>query len=159
MKITFFFSKWSNSFLCVLKFRVTERSTPRYLAEETLSKTWLCVVYGVCIRVLVRVTCNTWHLPGLNSMSQWASHCWSLSRSLWRVAESSGPHIVRYTAVSSAKRRTWDCTLSGKSLIYKRNNIGPRTEPCGTPEDTGIWSEHSPSSTTLWLLPIRKDWI
>ena len=100
-------------FICVLKFRFSERSTPKYLAEKTLFKTWLCMVYGVYIGVLARVICNTWHLPGLNYMSHWASHCWSLSRSLWRVAESSGSHIVRYTAMSSAKRRTWDCTLSG----------------------------------------------
>ena len=69
-------------FICVLKFRFSEMSTPKYLAEKTLFKTWLCMVYGVYIGVLARVICNTWHLPGLNSMSHWASHCWSLSRSL-----------------------------------------------------------------------------
>ena len=67
--------------------------------------------------------------------------------------------MVRYTAVSSANRRTWDCTLSGRSLMCSRNKIGPRTEPCGTPEDTGTSSEHSPSRRTLWLLPTKKDWI
>ena len=65
--------------------------------------------------------------------------------------------MVRYTAVSSVNRR--GCTLSGRSLIYSRNKIGPRTEPCGTPEDTGTSSEHSPSRRTLWLLPTKKDWI
>ena len=40
--------------------------------------------------------------------------------------------MVRYTAVSSANRWTWDCTLSGRSLMYSRNKIWPRTEPCGT---------------------------
>ena len=39
-----------------------------------------------------------------------------------------------YTAVSSAIRRTWDRTLSGRLLMYSRNKIGPRTEPCGTLE-------------------------
>ena len=67
--------------------------------------------------------------------------------------------MVRYTAVSSANRPTWDCTLSGRSLMYSRNRVGPRTEPCGTPEDTGTSSEHSPSKRTVWLLPAKKDWI
>ena len=46
-------------------------STLRYLAEETLSRTWLCIVYGVLIEVLARVMCKTWYLPGLNT----TSHC------------------------------------------------------------------------------------
>ena len=50
---------------------------------------------------------------------------------------SLGWFIVRYTAVSSANRRTCDCTLSGRSFMYNRNKIGPRTDPCGTPEETG----------------------
>ena len=57
--------------------------------------------------------------------------------------------MVRYTAVSSANRPTWDCTLSGRSLMYSRNKTGPRTELCGTPEDIGtrlnthLQEEHS----------------
>ena len=43
--------------------------------------------------------------------------------------------------------------------MYSRNKIGPRTEPCGTPADTGTSSEHAPSRRTLWLLPTKKDWI
>ena len=65
--------------------------------------------------------------------------------------ESSGWFMVRYIAVSSANRQTWDCTLSGRSLMYSRNRIGPRTESCSTPEDTGISSEHSPSTERLPL--------
>ena len=37
---------------------------------------------------------------------------------------------------------------SGKSLIYRRNKRGPRTVPCGTPEDTGIEEEQVPLRTT-----------
>ena len=45
------------------------------------------------------------------------------------------------------------------SLMYSRNKTGPRTEPCVTPEDTGTSSEHPPSRRTLWLVPIKRDWI
>ena len=31
--------------------------------------------------------------------------------------------------MSSAKRRTCDCTLSGKSLTDNTNKIGPKTDP------------------------------
>ena len=43
-------------------------------------------------------------------------------------------------------KRIWDCTFLGRSLMYSRNKIGPRPQPCGTPEDTGTSSEHSPSN-------------
>ena len=43
--------------------------------------------------------------------------------------------------------------------MYYRNKIGPITDPCGTPEETGTLSEHSPSSTTDCILPTKKDWI
>ncbi|KAH3859817.1 hypothetical protein DPMN_102638 [Dreissena polymorpha] len=62
-------------------------------------------------------------------------------------------------AVSSAKRRTWDVTREGRSFMYRRKRRGPRTDPWGTPEVTGTWSDLVPSTTTDWDLPIRKDWI
>ena len=46
---------------------------------------------------------------------------------------------------------------SGKSLMYTRNNRGPRTVPCGTPEDTGIEEEQTPFRTTCWDL-FSKNW-
>ena len=51
-------------------------------------------------------------------------------------------------AVSSAKRLTLDLTWSGRSFIYARKSMGPRTEPCGTPEDTAILSDLTPFKTT-----------
>ena len=32
--------------------------------------------------------------------------------------------------------------------MYARKSIGPRTEPCGTPEDTAILSDLTPFKTT-----------
>ena len=36
--------------------------------------------------------------------------------------------IARYKAVSSAKSLTLDMTCSGRSFMYARKKIGPRTE-------------------------------
>ena len=52
--------------------------------------------------------------------------------------------IARYMAVSSAKSLTLDLTWSGRSFMYARKSMGPRTEPCGTPEDTAILSDLTP---------------
>jgi hypothetical protein len=38
--------------------------------------------------------------------------------------------------------------IEGKSLIYKRNNKGPSTEPWGTPRDTRAKSDLLPSIST-----------
>ena len=46
-----------------------------------------------------------------------------------------------YMAVSSAKSLTLDLKCSGRSFINARNKMGPRTEPFGTPEETGIVPE------------------
>ena len=45
---------------------------------------------------------------------------------------------------------------SGNSLIHKRNKRGPRTVPCGTPEDTGIEKEQVPLRTTC-VCSVRID--
>ena len=66
---------------------------------------------------------------------------------------------VRYTAVSSANNLTWDWMFSGRSLMYNRKRSGPSTEPWGTPEVTLTSSDDSPSSTTVWVRPIRNDCI
>ena len=41
--------------------------------------------------------------------------------------------------------------------MYTRNRIGPSTVPCGTLEVTGTDVEVSPSSTTAWVLFLRKS--
>ena len=70
-------------------------------------------------------------------ISQICSHSSRHARSVRRTWPSVVELIARYTAVSSAKRLTLDLTCSGMSLMYARKRIGPRTEPCGTQEETG----------------------
>ena len=108
------------------------------------------------IAFLAIVTRTTWHLEGLNSMSQWDSHNDSLSRLFCSTVPSPKPPIVRYTAVSSARSRTCDDSFSGRLFMKTRNRIGPKTEPCGTPELTGTDPDSSPSITTVCDLLPRK---
>ena len=45
-------------------------------------------------------------------------------------------------------------------VIYvctSKKSSGPSTEPWGTPNNTGTPEEHSPSSTTAWVRPPRKE--
>jgi hypothetical protein len=56
--------------------------------------------------------------------------------------QSSTPLIILNTLESSANRATvLELATEGMSLMNKRNNIGPKIEPWGTPEITGNQSE------------------
>ena len=54
--------------------RLSEIVMPRYLAEGTDSKTVQGSMYLVWMRHLALVICRTWHLDGLNLMSNLFSH-------------------------------------------------------------------------------------
>ena len=43
------------------------------------------------------------------------------------------------------------------SFIYKENNSGPRTVPCGTPDKTGAHWDFDPLTTTLCCLLHRNE--
>ena len=43
------------------------------------------------------------------------------------------------------------------SLIYSKKSIGPRTEPCGTPDVTSVMSDRDPLTDTRCLRFDRKD--
>ena len=69
-------------------------------------------------------------------MSHHCSHFSRVKRSFCRVFDSPSELTARFMAVSSAKSLTLDLTWSGRSFMYARKSMGPRTEPCRTPEDT-----------------------
>ena len=46
--------------------------------------------------------------------------------------------------MSSAKSLTLALTCSRRSFMYAGKRIGPKTKPCGTPEETEILSEFIP---------------
>ena len=43
------------------------------------------------------------------------------------------------------------------SLVYSKKSIGPRTEPCGTPDVTSVMSDRAPLTETRCLRFDRKD--
>ena len=65
--------------------------------------------------------------------------------------------ILRYIMLSSANRRILDRTFLLMSLIYNKNSIGPRTEPCGIPDVTSVMSDRAPLTETRCLRFDRKD--
>ena len=46
---------------------------------------------------------------------------------------------------------------SSVSFMKIRNNDGPSTLPCGTPNNTSIQVENSPFRTTCWVLPVNQS--
>ena len=52
-----------------------------------------------------------------------------------------GKHL-KQTERHKLKILTLDFTCSGRSVMYERKRIVPRTEPCGTPEETEIFHFH-----------------
>ena len=57
---------------------------------------------------------------------------------------------VHTVSESSANIFTLVWTLSGRSLMYIRNIIGPKTDPCGTPLLTRDWEEYAVLEQ-IWL--------
>ena len=78
--------------------------------------------------------------------------CWSSSAICWSILEvwkdpvevggaCSSESILLYIALSSANSRIFDVSPFSMSLIYRRKSSGPRTVPCGTPDETSQTSE------------------
>ena len=62
--------------------------------------------------------------------------------------------------VSSAKDLTDECkTETSMSYIMIMKRIGPRTDPCGTPDFTSAGSDFVPFTSTVWVLPCRNEYI
>ena len=62
------------------------------------------------------------------------------------------------TFVSSAKAAIWlDLTTSGREFTYRRNNMAPRIDPCGTPEVAGKGLDIAPNIVTSWDRLCRYD--
>ena len=49
--------------------------------------------------------------------------------------------MCRYVIASSAKNLIDDLISFGRSFMYIRKSIGPKTDPWGTPEVTAVWSD------------------
>ena len=135
---------------CIINvWRLSAMVTPRYFAAEALSSSTLRKIYLVFRGLTFLLMWRTWHLEGLNCISHIFSHCSRHARSVCRTWPSVVELIARYMAVSSAKSLTLDFTGSSRSLMYARKRNGPRTEPCGTPKETGTSCKLIPLITQL----------
>ena len=72
-----------------------------------------------------------------------------------RVAEVTGSSTIIKRLVSSANRRICESISSTMSLIYTKNNKGPRMDPCGTPALICAQSDEAPGNTTRCRLSER----
>lgn len=64
--------------------------------------------------------------------------------------------IELYITQSSAYNRILEIIFSGKSLMYNKNNSGPSTDPCGTPDDTLTVSDEQELKETYCVRLERK---
>ena len=142
--------------MCLFHERSFDNSTPRYLAFWTCCSCSPCRKYWAGIGFFFLVTVKTWHFPALKSICQVFSQDSNFSRSFCRCWQSKLFLMVRYKMVSSAKRRTLELMLLPISFMYARKSVGPRTDPCGTPEVTWPTEDISPSTTTCWVRSVRK---
>ena len=62
---------------------------------------------------------------------------------------SRGCGILQSKEESSAKPTSSFRSSFGRSAMYSKNNNGPRSLPCGTPDTTSILELNTPSSLTL----------
>ena len=94
---------------------------------------------------------------GLKLIFHWKAHCFILERSLLSskvvITET---WITEKREISSAKSLVLEDKPSDKSLIYIKNNNGPRMEPWGTPALTLVHKEDCPFNTTLCFLFVKK---
>ena len=94
------------------------------------------------------VICITEHLEKFKGRLLRTVHWKMLWMSCWRMLWSCSLQMGRTIEWSSANCKSWEDTTSLMSLTKSRNNIGPRTEPWGTPEVTIHHSEREPLKIT-----------
>ena len=126
------------SYMCWLKSSLESKMSPRCFWAEIDCILLLIKVKGSWGKLLclwekqTSVTCLVG--SGLSSIFHWYPHCLisfkSLLGSIW---DFSLLIAIKKSDVSSANVLQSEVNQSGKSLIYIRNNNGPKTDPCGTP--------------------------
>ena len=135
---------------------------PRYFATEAHSSSTLCKMNLVFRGLTFLVMWRTWHLEGLNCISHIFSHWARHARSVCRTWPSVVELIAWYMAVSSAKKSYSGFDLLGRVIYVCKEvvkSIVPRTEPRGTPEETGTSSELISLITTVCSRLSKKSLI
>ena len=90
---------------------------------------------GFFIFFLEKITSCTGFLgSGLKSIFHWYAH-WEITlRSRFKyLADSLISWTIGKTDLSSANNSAMEMSRSDRSIIYIKDNRGPRMDPCGTP--------------------------
>ena len=72
--------------------------------------------------------------------------------------------LSRGSGMLQSKVESWAWPTSsfwsspGRSAMYNKNNNGPRTLPCGTPDTISTLKLHTQSTLTLWVRLDKKFW-
>ena len=95
---------------------------------------------------------------GLNDISHWYAQLEILIKLQLNVAMMTDWYHeqLKKIEVLSAKSLAVDDRFLDKSLIYTKNNRGPKTDPWGMPASTGNHEDDWPFNKTLWNLFNRK---
>ena len=104
-----------------------------------------------------RIIGRTPHFVWWKLIYHLSSHSSSADRSFWKSFESVWFLTCLYSKLSSANKRNVEVeTISGRSLMYTRNNSGPNNVPCGPPESTSSFADSHPSTSTCCVLEDKK---
>ena len=132
--------------------------TPRTLCEETCSKGCSLTHKGPRSgRVLSELITSSLHFFGLRFILSCDDHWAMTSRSYWRDDVPPGG-MTSYIVRSSTYFQWLDSSgvSDARSLIIRRNRIGPSLVPCGTPAFTGIQGDTMFLILTAWRWSQRK---
>ena len=139
--------------------RCSSRYIPKYLALFTGFIFWPLTLKFRCFVILLfsglKIISSV--LFALREILFGLSHCTIWERSWLMYLSIFLRHLLQYNIfVSSAKWCIKECvTASCRSLIYTRNNKGPKIDPCGTPLVVSIFSEIEPLTLVFWVLSFR----
>ena len=143
--------------------RSEEMSIPNLWMSYEQAKTWGPMCTAGKFLSLDLDTLMSLVLRSLKMTIQSWPQAKTCARSLSSIEESSVrdasrlPSDEQKMVESSAYKATCDCRASARSLMKKRKRVGPKIDPCGTPELIKKTEDDWLSSTTLIWRLVRKS--
>ena len=144
-----------------VQFRSDDSNTPKYLKASTCSNmvfprykdvVWVLFLRGYFFYVLLAYTYICWD----SGISSWY---WPTPVFYWHPPEDFDSHVVRLLAYKVAYHLQTDSGHSHWTAVFQwchwyieGKAKGPSTDPCGTPDKTGLSWEASPPTTTRCCL-------
>ena len=141
----------------VFQLKLLDIVTPRYLVELTLEICRPFKVYWNRVENFLHLIPRWEHFLTLKLSCQLFDHEDNWYRSFCKDKQFCELWISLYRIQSPAKRRK--LAFIQISFIYNGNNTGPKIEPCGTPDKTGLEEDWVPFMETNWERLDRKAFI